>query len=74
MDFDPIGSDVDILVEYIPPWRERLFDRHMGLIVDLEVLLERDVDLLDQAALRKPDLIAALEADAQLLYAADAGA
>jgi len=72
VDFDPIGSDVDFLVGYIPPRRDRLFDRHMGLIVDLEALLERDVDLLNRAALRKPDLIAALEADAQLLYAAEA--
>ncbi len=74
MDFNPFRSDVDFLVDYIPPRRERLFDRHMGLIVDLEALLARDVDLLDRVALRKPDLIAALEADAQLLYAADTDA
>ncbi|MCY4007167.1 MAG: hypothetical protein OXE84_10170 [Rhodobacteraceae bacterium] len=60
------------MVEYIPPRRVELFDRHMGLIVDHEALLKRDVDLLDRAALRKPDLIASLEADAQLLYAAEA--
>ncbi len=72
MDFDPIGSDVDFLVEYIPPIRADWFDRHMGLIVDLEALLERDVDLLERANLRKPDLIASLEADAQSLYAAEA--
>ena len=72
VDFDPIGSDVDFLVEYIPPIRDDWFDRHMGLIVDLESLLERDVDVIERANLQKPDLIASLEADAHLLYAAEA--
>ncbi len=73
VDFNPFRSDVDFLVEYIPPIREDWFDRHMGLIVDLEALLEREVDLLERANLRKPDLIASLEADAEPLYAADVG-
>jgi len=74
VDFNPLRSDVDFLVEYIPPLREDWFDRHMGLIVDLEALLERDVDVIERANLRKPDLIASLEADAQPLYAAKADA
>ncbi len=71
MDFNPFRSDVDVLVESIPPIREDWFDRHMELIVDLEALLARDVDVIERANLRKPDLIAALEADAELLHAAE---
>jgi len=69
VDFDPIGSDVDFLVEYIPPIEPGLFDRHFGLVVALETLLDRHVHLVERAALRNPRIRAAMEADAQPLYA-----
>ncbi len=54
--FNPFRSDVDVLVESIPPRRERLFDRHFGLVVA-------------RAALRNPRIRAAMAADAQPLDA-----
>lgn len=64
-DFRP-DSDVDVLVRYAPDARPTLDDR-VALEHELERLLERDVDLVDAAALRD-ELRPAVEAEEVPLY------
>ena len=52
-------SDVDVLVEFEGP---TTFDRHMGLLVYLEDLLGRRVDVITASGL-KPRLRALIERD-----------
>jgi len=64
-DFRP-DSDVDVLVRYSPEVRPKL-DEQVALEHELERLLERDVDLVDAAALRD-ELRPAVEAEEVPLY------
>lgn len=64
-DFRP-DSDVDVLVRYAPDVRPKL-DERVALEHELERLLERDVDLVDAAALRD-ELRPAVEAEEVPLY------
>lgn len=59
-------SDVDVLVRYAPQVRPKL-DEQVALEHELERLLERDVDLVDAAALRD-ELRPAVEAEEVPLY------
>ncbi len=61
-------SDVDLLVEYEPYAKVDLVD-HAGLMLDLEQLLGRRVDLVSKKGL-KPLIRASVLAEARLLYAA----
>ncbi len=69
--FDPVHSDIDLLVEYAPdtdlgPWMKR----HFALEDDLAHVLGRPVDLVMAGGLRNPYFIRSLERSRQLLYAA----
>lgn len=46
IDFDPIRSDVDFLVEYEPSDDRLFLERHFGLQDDLAATLGNDVDLI----------------------------
>lgn len=61
-------SDVDMLVEFQPEARVDLVD-HAGLMLDLEKLLGRRVDLVSKRAL-KPLIRDSILEDARLVYAA----
>lgn len=61
-------SDVDLLVEFQPGARIDLVD-HAGLMLDLEKLLGRRVDLVSKRAL-KPLIRDSILQDARLVYAA----
>ena len=51
--FDPRLSDLDFIVSFKRRKPSDLFDRYFGLKEDLEVLFERNVDLVMEGALRK---------------------
>jgi uncharacterized protein len=53
-DFDPVKSDLDFVVEFNDFSIANAFDRYFGLIVDLEDLFGRRVDLVSYRAIRNP--------------------
>ncbi len=54
-DFDPQRSDIDFAVEFEPEMPRRGFsDPFFSLLLDLEELLRRKVDLVEIGALRDP--------------------
>lgn len=67
-DFRP-DSDVDVLVRYRPGTRKRLADV-LGLERELELLLDRDVDLVEESALGEPLRRRALEEEVELALTA----
>jgi predicted nucleotidyltransferase len=61
-------SDIDLLAEFQPGAKIDLFD-HAGLMLDLESLLGRKVDLVSKEGLKSLIRASVLE-DARLVYAA----
>ena len=61
-------SDLDLLVEFLPNVGVGLLE-HAGLMLDLQKLLGRKVDLVSKNGL-KPRIRSYVLADAQLVYAA----
>jgi predicted nucleotidyltransferase len=61
-------SDIDLLVEFLPDADVGLIE-HAGLMLDLERLLGRKVDLVSKNGL-KPRIRTSVLADARLVYAA----
>lgn len=61
-------SDIDLLVEFLPDADVGLVE-HAGLMLDLQKLLGRKVDLVSKNGL-KPRIRNYVLADAQLVYAA----
>ena len=69
-DFDQASSDVDLLVEFddmAPPERA---DAYLGLLMAIEALLERRIDLVEASAVRNPYLRQGIEESRELVYAA----
>jgi predicted nucleotidyltransferase len=62
------GSDIDLLVEFLPEAEPGLLD-HAGLMLDLSDLLGRKVDLVSKKGL-KPLIRDSVIQDARRLYAA----
>lgn len=60
-------SDIDLLVEFLPTAEVGLVE-HAGLMLDLERLLGRKVDLVSKNGL-KPRIRQGVLTDAQLIYA-----
>ena len=61
-------SDIDLLVEFLPNADVGLLE-HAGLMLDLERLIGRKVDLVSRRGL-KPQIQSSVLADARLVYAA----
>jgi len=71
LDFDPEGSDIDFLVEFLPDApRTGLSGAYFALRDDLAALLGRPVDLLETTALTNPHVAATVEQSKVPLYAA----
>lgn len=66
--FDPIRSDVDVLVTLLPALPLAQGEALLSLWEELENLFGRRVDLLTPDSLRNPILIAEIERTKQLLY------
>ncbi len=69
-DFDPETSDADFLVEFQPPLLPDLFDRFMGLRIDLADALGRKVDLVRMGTVRRPRMQAYIDLSRETIYAA----
>lgn len=67
-DFTP-GSDADFLVEFAADARVGLSE-FFGAKADLEQLLGRGVDLVEHAAVRNPYVLANINRNRELVYAA----
>ena len=68
-DFRPGESDLDFLVEFDSKG-ERYADRYFGLLEGLKELFEREVDLVEDSAIRNPYFRKSVDESRELLYAA----
>ena len=68
-DFDPASSDADFLVEFGPEATNRL-EGFLALKADLEMLLGRDVDLVEPGGIRNPYVLKGINSSRELVYAA----
>ena len=68
--YDPVRSDVDVLVEFGHVREGEYADTWFGLRAALEALFERPVDLITDSAVRNPYFRAELERTRRSLYAA----
>ncbi|HVZ43182.1 MAG TPA: nucleotidyltransferase domain-containing protein [Ramlibacter sp.] len=69
IDFDPEKSDADFLVEFEPETLRR-FDAYFDVKEALEELLQRSVDLVEPDALKNPFVIASINRNREVVYAA----
>jgi hypothetical protein len=69
-DFDPAKSDLDFVVEFNDWVVEDAFDRYFGLMVDLEDLFGRRIDLVSYGAIRNPYFKQVIDTTRGQLYAA----
>jgi len=69
-DFDFSRSDLDFVVEFNDFTVENAADRYLGLIVDLEDLFGRKVDLVSYRAIRNPYFKQVVDNTRVMLYAA----
>jgi hypothetical protein len=69
-DFRPQESDLDFLVEFQPLLPGQYADAYFGLLVALEGLFERRVDLVMPRAVRNPYFREAMDRTRRLVYAA----
>ena len=68
--FDPDGSDLDFLVEFIDVSPGTYADAYFGLLEGLEELFGRPVDLVVDTAIRNPYFRRSVEQTRSPLYAA----
>lgn len=61
-------SDVDLLVKFKPIELSQYFDNYMNFKEKLESLFGREVDLLEEQALRNPILIKSINKSKELIY------
>ncbi len=69
-DFDPVRSDIDLLVEYDPAHGTPSFKEYLALRDALTEALGRSVDLVMAGAVRNPYIRADIEATRTQIYAA----
>ena len=68
--FDGQSSDLDFLVEFVPSDPAAHARAYLGLLVALEDLFEREIDLLETKAIRNPYLMESINQTRTELYAA----
>jgi predicted nucleotidyltransferase len=69
-DFDSSRSDLDFVVEFNNFTVENAADRYLGLMVDLEDLFKRKIDLVSYRAIRNPYFKQVVDNTRVTLYAA----
>ena len=67
-DFQPERSDVDVITEF--QGEENLFDRYFELKFGLERIFGRQVDVIQEGAVKNPYLRRSLDEDRVLVYEA----
>jgi predicted nucleotidyltransferase len=68
--FEPATSDLDFLVTFEPMPPAEHADAYFGLLEDLEALFGRNVDLIEDAAIKDPHFRLSVDASRVPLYAA----
>jgi hypothetical protein len=68
--FDPVRSDLDFVVEYLPVREAMTMSAYFDFKEALERLFGREVDLVERAAVRNPYFREELEETQVQLYAA----
>lgn len=68
--FDPETSDLDFVVEFFPREPTGFKDVYFGLLLALQDLFQRDVDLVEREAVRNPWFLRVLDLSEQPLYVA----
>ena len=66
--FRPDASDVDFLVTFADPRPGTYADRYLGLLLALEKLLQREIDLVTERSIRNPYFRKTVNATRQLIY------
>lgn len=61
-------SDIDLLVKFKPIELAYYFDNYINFKENLEIVLGRDIDLVEEQSLRNPILIESIEKSKQLIY------
>jgi len=69
-DFDAARSDLDFVVEFNNFTVANAADRYLGLMVDLEDLFGRKIDLVSYRAIRNPYFKQVVDNTRVMLYAA----
>ncbi|HET7090501.1 MAG TPA: nucleotidyltransferase domain-containing protein [Anaerolineae bacterium] len=69
-DFKPDESDVDLLVDFGPMEPYARVDAYFGMLDELRVLLNREIDLVMAGAVKNPYIARDIERTKQLLHAA----
>ncbi|HEY4329813.1 MAG TPA: nucleotidyltransferase domain-containing protein [Phycisphaerae bacterium] len=69
-DFNPSLSDLDFLVEFKDFNLENAADRYLGLLIDLEDLFARKIDLVTYSSIRNPFFKQVVDQTRVRLYAA----
>jgi predicted nucleotidyltransferase len=69
-DFDAARSDLDFVVEFNQFKLENAADRYLGLMIDLEDLFQRKIDLVSYQAIRNPYFKQVVDNTRVTLYAA----
>jgi predicted nucleotidyltransferase len=65
-DFQPDKSDIDLLVEF--DGIDKLFDRYFELKIRLEEQLARQVDVIQESAVKNPYIKKSLDRDKVRIY------
>jgi predicted nucleotidyltransferase len=67
---DPLRSDLDFLVEFLPLKQGEYADTYFGLLEAFEDLFHRHVDLVMTRAIRNPYFLESINRHRKVLYAA----
>jgi len=62
------SSDIDILVQFSEVELEKYFDNYMDFKEQLELLFKRQVDLIENQAIRNPIFRKVIDREKQLVY------
>jgi predicted nucleotidyltransferase len=68
--FDESHSDLDFLVEFLPMAPASRADAYFGMLAAFQDFFQRDIDLVESAAVTNPYFQQAVEAERTVLYAA----
>jgi len=68
--FNPLHSDIDIVVDFYDPQAPGIADRYMALAMGLESIFQRPVDVVTKQAMKNPVFRHIVETTSELLYAA----
>ena len=68
--FNPLHSDIDVMVDFYDPQAPGIADRYMALAVGLEAIFQRPVDVVTKQAMKNPVFRRIVETTSEPLYAA----